>query len=90
MNAPGGLSPAGLTAQVGFIRLAHEDRNSGKPEFGGPSLLRDNPIASSPDSFAKKMDARVKPAHDNLMKSAEVWQLCVFALHRGGNNALND
>jgi hypothetical protein len=32
-------SPAGLTTQVGFIRLAPLDPNSGKPEFGGPSLF---------------------------------------------------
>jgi hypothetical protein len=34
----------------------------------GPSILRHNPIASSPRFFANKMDARVKPAHDSLMK----------------------
>src|SRR3954447_21559654 len=35
-------SPAGLTTQVGFIRLAHErNPNSGEPEFGGPSASQD-------------------------------------------------
>jgi hypothetical protein len=49
----------GLTPQVGFTRLAALllVRNSGKPEF------RCNPAISKKD-FAKKMDARVKPAHD--------------------------
>ena len=50
-------SPAGLTTQVGFIRLAHErNPNSGEPEFGGPS--------PSQERFAKKMDCRVKPGND--------------------------
>jgi hypothetical protein len=51
------VSPAGLTTQVGFIRLAHErNPNSGEPEFGGPS--------TSKNIFAKKMDCRVKPGND--------------------------
>src|SRR5262249_43213286 len=45
------VSPAGLTMQVGFIRLAYlKGPNSGKPEFGW--------------SIALRMDGRVKPGHD--------------------------
>src|SRR5215813_15158904 len=46
------VSPAGLTTQVGFIRLAHSKRpNSGKPEFGRSIVLRKT-------FFAKRMDCR--------------------------------
>ena len=56
-RSPIPASPAGLTTQVGFIRLAHErNPNSGEPEFGGPS--------ASQEHFAKKMDCRVKPGND--------------------------
>src|SRR5262249_47391801 len=44
------VSPAGLTPQVGFIRLAHLKRpKSDKPDFGWSIFLRKN-------AFAKKMD----------------------------------
>jgi hypothetical protein len=58
-------SPAGLTTQVGFIRLAHErNPNSGEPEFGGPS--------ASQEHFAKKMDCRVKPGNDGGETAATI------------------
>jgi hypothetical protein len=48
------VSPAGLTTQVGFIRIR----------------TRVNPSSVVPSSFtiayARQMDARVKPAHDDL------------------------
>jgi hypothetical protein len=51
-------SPAGLTTQVGFIRLAHLKRpKSGKPDFGWSIVLRKT-------FFAKRMDCRVKPGND--------------------------
>jgi hypothetical protein len=51
-------SPAGLTTQVGFIRLAHLKRpKSGKPDFGWSIILRKK-------LSAKKMDCRVKPGND--------------------------
>ena len=53
------VSPAGLTTQVGFIRLAHLRIRT-----------RANPSSVVHHSFtiayAKQMDARVKPAHDDL------------------------
>ena len=52
------MSPAGLTTQVGFIRLAHlKCPNSGRLELGWSINLRKK-------FFAKLMDCRVKPGND--------------------------
>ena len=51
-------SPAGLTTQVGFPRLAHLKRpKSGRPDFGWSIILGKN-------IFPKRMDCRVKPGND--------------------------
>src|SRR5262249_44633967 len=80
---PGGgsvhASPAGLTTQVGFIRLAHLNaRNRVKPISGGPS--------SSQDVFAKKTGFRVISAFTAAFNA-----LCpamTDARSRPGENAL--
>jgi hypothetical protein len=51
---------AGLTTQVGFIRLAHSRRpNSGKPEF-----VWSISFANAKCIFLEKMDCRVEPGND--------------------------
>ena len=44
--------------------------NSGKPEFGGTSILRNSFTRLFRNSFAKEMDAGVKPANDDLVAEA--------------------
>jgi hypothetical protein len=61
-------SPAGLTTQVGFIRLAHLERpKSGKPDFGWSILfvrtfLRTGWIAGSSPAMTTAIAARVSPS----------------------------
>jgi hypothetical protein len=77
-------SPAGLTTQVGFIRLAHQRTpNSGEPEFGGPS--------PSQKRFAKTMELQVKPGNDRgdeRRNRTRVTKVC--ALSRGRRHWRSD
>ena len=58
MQARRSASPAGLTTQVGFTRLAHSKcPTRAYPSSGGPSFF-------ARSLFAKKMDCRVKPGND--------------------------
>ena len=56
------MSPAGLTTQVGFIRLAHlECPKSGKPDFGWSIIFA--------TIFTKKMDCRVISAFTRVFNA---------------------